>query len=129
MATLPGDASPPKSGWRCRALPLLMKAMKLAEDGSTGAAEISVFHQLSDGNSGSGAGGGAPSTGTVGGHWARVAAATRPQLIASRMRTALLRMAAGLPGCARWCRRRRYGRAVARMNYAVGILTSGLPGR
>jgi hypothetical protein len=31
---------------------------------------MSVFHQLSGGKSGSGAGGGAPSTGTDTGHWA-----------------------------------------------------------
>jgi hypothetical protein len=63
MATLPGDTSPPKPGCSRRAGPLLIKAMKPAEAGSTGAALISVFHQLCAGNKGSGRGGGAPSTG------------------------------------------------------------------
>src|SRR5436190_17190209 len=77
MSTPPGDASPPKSGCNRRVPPLLMNAMKLAEFGSTGAAEMFVFHQLSAGKTGSGPGGAAPSTGTVGGHCANaVAAAT-----------------------------------------------------
>jgi len=50
---LPGDSSPPKSGCSVRVVP--MKLMKLADFGSTGAALMSVFHQLSEGNTGSGA--------------------------------------------------------------------------
>jgi hypothetical protein len=38
-----------------------MKAMKLVDDGSTGAAEMSTFHQLSGGNSGKGPGSVPPS--------------------------------------------------------------------
>src|SRR5205823_4093643 len=75
MSTLPGDASPPKSGCNRRVPPLLMNAMKLAEFGSTGAAEMFVFHQLSAGKTGSGPDGAAPSTGTVGGHCANAVAA------------------------------------------------------
>src|SRR5437868_2158343 len=70
MFTLPGDASPPKSGCSRREPPLLTNAMKLDDEGSTGAEEISVFHQLSDGNTGNGPGGTAPSDGTLGGHCA-----------------------------------------------------------
>src|SRR5262249_43161240 len=66
-------------------------------------AETSTFHQLSDGNTGSGAGGGAPSTGTAGGHWASAAVAAKPRLIASITGEAFLRMTAGLPGSARRC--------------------------
>ena len=67
MSTLPGDASPPKSGCSLRVPPLLMNAMKLAEPASTGAAEMSVFHQLSAGNSGSGPGSAPLAAGTVAG--------------------------------------------------------------
>ena len=42
--------------------------------GSVGAEEMFVFHQLSAGKTGSGPGGAAPSTGTVGGHCASAAA-------------------------------------------------------
>src|SRR5205823_5021932 len=45
-------------------------AMQRADAGSTGAEEMSVFHQLSGGNSGRGPGTAAPSTGTDGGHCA-----------------------------------------------------------
>src|SRR3569832_1701328 len=79
MATLPGETSPPKSGCGRRVPPLLMNEMKFAEDGATGAAEMSVFHQLSAGSTGSGAGGGAPATGTAGGHCAHASVdATHP---------------------------------------------------
>src|SRR6185369_11914818 len=55
-----GDSLPPKSG--CRGWPpagqqpgkSLMKSMKAAEPGSTGAPETSALHQLSAGNSGPG---------------------------------------------------------------------------
>lgn len=61
MLTLPGEASPPKSGCSRRVPPLLMKLMYELDAGSTGAAEMSTFHQLSAGNSGSGAGSAPPS--------------------------------------------------------------------
>src|SRR5262245_23535188 len=75
MDTLPGETSPPKSGCRRRVPPLLMKAMKFAELASTGACEMSVFHQLSAGNSGSGPGTVLFAAGTTAGHWAKVACA------------------------------------------------------
>src|SRR5215467_12726915 len=85
---------------------------------------MSTFHQLSDGNSGSGAGGGAPSTGTVGGHCASAAVAAKPRLIASRTGAAFLRMTAGLPGSAR--RLPGVPAGGRSVKYAIGILTLGL---
>src|SRR6185436_552775 len=55
---LPGDTSPPKSGCSDRPEPIYV--MKPADAESTGAAEISRFHQLSLGNSGNGPGSGPP---------------------------------------------------------------------
>src|SRR4029453_17547802 len=93
MSTLPGEAPPPKSGCSLRVPPLLMNAMKLAELVSTGADVTSVFHQLSAGNSGSGAGSAAPSAGTVAGHCAAaVAANPTAHAIASRERATSARM-------------------------------------
>src|SRR5512140_3121574 len=87
MSTLPGETSPPKSGCSLRVPPLLMKAMKLDEDGSTGAPEMSRFHQLVAGKSGAAPRSGAPWTGTVAGHCARlVAAESRPAASESTMR-------------------------------------------
>jgi hypothetical protein len=60
MLTLPGPHSCPKSGWSWSPP---MKLMKAAEWGSSGAALMSRFHQLSGGNSGSGVGSGPPSCG------------------------------------------------------------------
>ena len=73
MSTLPATPSPPKSGCSRRVPPLLMNAMKLLESASTGAAEMSVFHQLSAGKSGRGPGISAFAAGTVAGHWGNAA--------------------------------------------------------
>src|SRR6185503_4545962 len=84
MSTLPGDASPPKSGCSLRVPPLLTNAMKLDDAGSTGAVEMSTCHQLSAGNTGDD--GGAPSTGTEGGHCARAFThVARPSASAARI--------------------------------------------
>src|SRR6185369_993116 len=47
--------------------------MNAVEFGSAGAAETSVFHQLSEGKSGSGPGTAAFAAGTAAGHWATTA--------------------------------------------------------
>src|SRR5688572_18858683 len=86
MLVLPGDSSPPKSGWRRRVPPLLMKAMKLAERGSIGAAEMSAFHQLSSGNTGSGPGGAEPWEGTMAGHCAATGEASAKSRAAATAR-------------------------------------------
>ena len=65
--------------------PLLMNAMKLAEPASTGAAEMSVFHQLSEGNSGKGPGISAFAAGKVAGHWAKAAGDAQMMLRNSRI--------------------------------------------
>src|SRR6185369_9123940 len=49
-------ALPPKSGWRCLTPPWLTYPMKADEPASTGAAEISLFHQFVGGKSGGGPG-------------------------------------------------------------------------
>ena len=54
IPTLPGETSPPKSGWSGRVTP--MKLMKFAELGSRGALEMSRFHQFVGGKRGRGPG-------------------------------------------------------------------------
>src|SRR5690349_771080 len=75
MSTLPGEASPPKSGCSRRVPPLLMKLMNAVELVSTGAFDTSTFHQLSEGNTRNA--GAAPSTGVEGGHCANAGVAAR----------------------------------------------------
>src|SRR6476659_385871 len=57
------EASPPKSGWRCRVGP--MNWMYPAEPGSTGADRMSRFHQFVAGKSGNGPGSGPFATGPL----------------------------------------------------------------
>ena len=71
-----------------------MNAMKFADDGSTGAAETSWFHQLVGGNSGVAPRSAAPCTGTCGGHWAcAVVTPASASAIVHRMRVALVKRA------------------------------------
>src|SRR5688572_20307764 len=98
MSALPGDASPPKSG--CALRPVPMNEMKLFELGSMGAVEMSRFHQLLRGNSGSGPGSGPPNcasakmTALAATHRA-IAAATRHALAPRSTRTGARKHRAG----------------------------------
>src|SRR5436190_13020795 len=97
MLTLPIDSSPPKSGWSLRVPPLLMKLMYPAEPGSTGAVEMSRFHQLVAGRSGSGPGNAPPATGTEAGHCADAAGAANRPMAAAIATNAVFNRMTGTP--------------------------------
>src|SRR5262245_11464193 len=93
MPVLPGETSPPKSGCRPRDAP--MKVMKLADAGSTGAVDMSTFHQFDAGNSGSGVGSGPFRIATA--DTLAVSATASPHTAAQRVTAAVTRRRDGVP--------------------------------